>query len=162
MAENLDDLLQPTLQDHTPDSTKAKPWHPGHQFWIAFLGGVLAITGIAYLNSKRLGQDVGKQRLILITGALGLVVVIALVLFTPASTTAQVSSQMVRLEQRIVAVLAYALMYQIQKPAFRPYSYTNSENYASLWKPGIIAILALGIVQAVIVLGLYLLVRGVQ
>jgi hypothetical protein len=157
MVEKLDDLLQPTLQDQTPDSSKAKPWQLGHQFWIAFLGGVLAVTGIAYLNSKRLGQDAGKQRLILMTGILGLVVVIALTLFE----TTQRTNQIMRLGQRIVAVIAYALMYRIQTPAFRAYSYHHDgEGFASLWKPGIIASLALGILQALIVGGLYFLVRG--
>lgn len=163
MAEKLDDLLQPTLQDQTPDSTKAKPWQLGHQFWIAFLGGVLAVTGIAYLNSKCLGQDAGKQCLIFMTGILGLVAVIALTLFTPASETNQRTSQIMRLEQHIVAVIAYALMYRIQTPAFCAYSYHHEgEGFASLWQPGIIAILMLGILQGLIVGGLYFLVKGVS
>jgi hypothetical protein len=154
----LDELLQPTLQDHTPDRAAVKPWHVGHQFWVAFIGGILAITVIAYLNSQRLRLEKSQQRLILGAGILGFILYITVIILTPPSDSSQ---RIMRFEQRILAVLVYVVMRQIQMPAFRAYM-SSDFPLASLWKPGILATIILGILQALIAAGISIMIHGVK
>jgi hypothetical protein len=44
-----DPLLQPSLQDREPDYGDP-PWRLESQVWVAFFGGVEALTIIAWLN----------------------------------------------------------------------------------------------------------------
>jgi putative flippase GtrA len=66
-----DELLRPTIGAGVDLSVR--PWRLMSQTYVAFFGGALAATVIAYVNSGRLGLDAAARRLILVTGAAGLV-----------------------------------------------------------------------------------------
>lgn len=151
-----DDLFSPTLQDRPAAMDRDKlPWRLASQFWVAFFGGVLAVTAIAYLNAKRLG--VGRERLhmIIIGGVVAFVVLMGFSVFylvysyVPEERSRSIS-QVTRVVARVAAVLLFLVQYRIQTPADRAYQTFGKGEYASLWKPGLAAVFGLGILQAVI------------
>ena len=62
-----DELLRPTIAAGV--DPKVQPWRLNSQAYVAFFGGVIAATTIAWLNSGRLGVERGKRWLIVATGA---------------------------------------------------------------------------------------------
>ena len=64
------------LADELVDMS-VRPWRLMSQTYVAFFGGVIASTVIAFLNARRLGVEAARRRLILLVGAGGLVAVIA-------------------------------------------------------------------------------------
>ena len=73
------DIFRPSLQGH--DSVgrlpQERPWRLYSQFFVAFFGGVLAVTAIAYLNGKRLGLSDARLRVIIVLGVLTLLISLA-------------------------------------------------------------------------------------
>lgn len=160
----LDDLFSPTLdQKPAQPAPHAKPWRLTSQFWIAFLGGSLPATVIAYINSRRLGVTPERQRTIIIIGAVALIATTAFIHTVSISELPEGwrDRQITRLGSRVIAVLCYIAFNKLQQDADRIYSYNHGDDYASLWKPGILAIVGLGLLQIVVV-AVALLMIGYQ
>jgi hypothetical protein len=155
---SIDDLLTPSLQEHvrSASATQKQPWRLRSQLWIAFFGGVLPYTLIAYLNGQRLSLPISRLRLVVIIGVVGFVATVAA---TYLITIAQVlpaetrTTSTARLASRAVALLAFLIVYQLQKSADRIYHFIGGGEYASLWKPGLIATIGLGFLQNIVVAG---------
>ena len=149
-----DDLFAPSLQDEAriePLTEGERPWHLSSQFYVAFIGGALAVTAIAWLNAKRLRAPGETRRWILILGALGVVasVVVSYVLYGNDFGSAT------RIGYRVVAVLLAGAFYKLLQPADRVYSFRSpddeDEQYDSMWVPGLIATFVGGAIQLGIV-----------
>ena len=157
-ADDPDDLFAPALAGRASARREQgeRPWRLGSQFYVAFFGGILAGTAIAWINAGRLGVGATRRRLILAIGAAGLVATILAVVVDDPDADA---SSAVRLTGRIVAVIAFAPLYALQKSADRIYSTyagrdsEDDDEYDSLWIPGLAAAVGLGLVQAAIVYG---------
>jgi|SRR5215207_3532430 len=137
-----DELLRPTIGAGVDMS--ARPWRLVSQTYVAFFGGVIAATVIAFLNSRRLGVPSDRRRLILVVGAIGLV--LAAVVIT---LLADETSSGIRVAIRLVAVLACLAQLRIQQPMDRAFQLRGSE-YGSLWGPGIAAVIGLGLLEALL------------
>jgi hypothetical protein len=112
-------LLTPTLEGYVPrDATAARPWRLGSQVYVAFFGGILAVTAIAYLNALRLRAPAGVRAGIVAIGALGLAVllVVAAVVFGGGS-----APDGARPALTLVGVAAYGGLYLVQRPWDRVY-----------------------------------------
>jgi Na+/melibiose symporter-like transporter len=157
MQPNDSELFRPTLQGQSQSLPAAgqRPWRLWSPFWIAFFGGVLPYTVVAYLNSRRLGMPEQRQRLILALGAVGLLVTIV-VTYALTAWLGSDRANVVRLGSRIVAVLAFLAGFSLQKSADRRYSFATGGAYASLWVFGLAVTLVLGFVQNIAV---YFIVR---
>lgn len=55
-GDDLDELLQPTVTQAAPSGHL--PWRLHSQFWVAFFGGIPAVTAIAWINARYLGMTV--------------------------------------------------------------------------------------------------------
>lgn len=147
--DELDELLQPTI---APEPRRGPlPWRVSSQFWVAFFGGVPAVTAIAYLNARRLGSTIRKQQLIILSGLLAAAAFVAFVLYVGID---QRSTN--RLAGRIVAVLLFLLLARIQRDDDLRHQVFGKGEYASLWAAGIAACL---ISTVVLIGGAMLLVR---
>jgi hypothetical protein len=157
------DLFAPTLQTHEAAVERPKPWRLGSQLWVAFFGGALAYTAIAYLNGQRLGLPKARLQQILAIGAVGFIATIIvdyMLLNQMSSDSLSDESRGARFAGRIVAVAVYGIVYQMQKSADRVYRYAHNDSYASLWKPGLIAVFGLGIVQNLLVFAIVRVLMG--
>lgn len=149
----LDELLTPTLGEqraHAPSIDR--PWRLGSQVYVAFFGGVLAVTAIAILNARRLAMPSRSLWLLGAVGAVGLagaLTAVALIGDTGSSS---------RVPARIVALAACGVLYLLQRRADRVYHYhARAENpYDSLLGPGLIACFTVGILEAILIV----VVRG--
>lgn len=135
MTDELDDLLQPTV-GRQPARTGPLPWRVASQFWVAFFGGVPAVTAIAFLNARRLGATVRKQRWILVAGLIAASAYLGLVSFVGTEASARST---LRIAGRVVAVLLFLVVARIQREDDGRYQVFGSGEYASLWGPGILA-----------------------
>jgi hypothetical protein len=141
-----DELLRPTIGAGVDLSVR--PWRLMSQTYVAFFGGVIASTAIAFLNARRLGVDAAKRRLILLTGAGGLVAVIAV--FSLLNTDGSVTSGL-RVAIRAVAVVCCLVQLRIQRPMDRAFQ-LRGVDYASLWGPGIAVTIGGAVAEALILL----------
>ena len=139
-----DELLRPTIGAGVDMSSR--PWRLMSQTYVAFFGGVIAVTVIAFLNARRLGVTTDKRRVILLVGGAGLVVAaVVITLLTDDSTPA--SGLQVAI--RFVAVVCCLAQLRIQRPMDRAFQLRGSD-YGSLWGPGIAAVLGGGVLEAVL------------
>ncbi len=140
-----DDLLRPTLADRVgPAAGEAKPWRLGSQVYVAFFGGAIAVAAIALLNAERLRLDRRSEVLIAACGLAGLIGTVVL---------AAVVDDLPAFGRRAVALLAWGGMWLVQRGADRSFAFhaREEEPYASLWVPGLVAVIAGATVQALIV-----------
>ena len=148
-SNELDELLRPTVAPPAPRGPL--PWRVASQFWVAFLGGVPAVTAIAFLNAGRLGANESKRRWILLAGGVALLLTIALMGWLGMTNEHRSTS---RIGVRVIAVLLYLVLARIQRDDDGRHQVFGSGEYASLWIPGLVAT----VVSAVAVVGLALLV----
>jgi len=149
------DLLSPTLQERGDMPDGPAPWRLGSQFYVAALGGSLAVTAIALLNARRHAMP---QRARVGIAAIGLITFTA-VLVVAALTTAGAGDDTpsgLRVAVQLVSVAGWGLMFLIQRPYDRVFEAFGDREYDSLWVLGLVAVILLGAVQLVAVLG----VRG--
>jgi hypothetical protein len=151
-ADDRDDLLQPTIPPAPPATER--PWDPRSQFYVAFFGGLVAVTAIAFINGRRLRLPASRLRSILLIGGAGLAIALTLAAVMPveddAGTFVNEGSRNIRLAGRVVAVLACLAFVKVQDVGDRFYRIRGGE-YASLWVPGIIAAILGGLAQAALV-----------
>ncbi|WP_410792354.1 hypothetical protein [Kribbella sp. C-35] len=141
-----DELLRPTVGAGVDMS--ARPWRLMSQTYVAFFGGVLASTAVAFLNAGRLGVDAAKRRLILLTGLVGLLAVIGVfvLLYDDAGVTSGL-----RVSIRVVAVLCCLVQLRLQRPMDRAFQLRGAD-YGSLWGWGIAVTIGGALVEALILL----------
>jgi hypothetical protein len=129
---DLDELLQPSLEDGTHDEP---PWRLSSQLYVAFFGGIFAITAIAGLNAWKLRLGRAQIAGIVALGVIGLVAIVISAGAVDTSSTA-------RLLSRGISIVAYGGMYLIQRTADRVHAFHARDEetaYVSLVKPGIMA-----------------------
>jgi hypothetical protein len=149
-----EDLFTPTLQGHVPRQRGAqRPWRLGSQVYVAFLGGVLAVTAIAYLNAGFLRAPGRVRAGILACGAAGLAVVVLVASLLLSGDSVPDGA---RTGLTLVGVAAWGGMYLLQRPWDRVYSSfarekDEDELYESLLGPGLLAVVAGFFVHAAIV-----------
>lgn len=151
MTNRTDDLLRPSLQDVRSPPAGGRPWRLSSQFYVAFFGGALAVTALAWLNAARLGATRETNRWILVTGTVGVLVsiVVSYIFFGNDYGSAA------RLAYRVVGVVTSLVLYRLQRSADRVYQFrtpeSDDEQYDRMLAPGLVAILAGGVVQLAIV-----------
>ncbi|MDQ1647234.1 MAG: hypothetical protein QOJ50_3418 [Cryptosporangiaceae bacterium] len=136
-----DELLQPTVPALDPSRTP--PWRQSSQAYVAFFGGTLAGTVIAWVNSGRLGASARQRAAIVGTGVVLLALAVPVVLWAVRSD----SGLSLRLLTRIPAVAAYGIQARIVRPLDRSFSLRGGER-ASLWAPGLVTVVGCGLVEA--------------
>jgi hypothetical protein len=140
------DLLTPTLGGHRPRDWRTRlPWRVQSQFYVAFLGGPVAVTLVAALNAVRLRMR--RATVALFVGA-GLLATGA----GFAAAAALSGETAPRLVLQLAGVLVYGVFYLLQRTPDRVHSMFSphddeDRHYASLWGPGLAAVIAGWIAQ---------------
>src|SRR5918992_1543771 len=114
---DLDDLLRPTLSDARPRPNElTPPYRVSSQGYVAFFGGVLAVTIVALINARRLQMPLRPRLLMAGVGALAVAgEVIAATLIT--------GDQSPRIIRTLAALAAFGVFYWLQRSAERVYEY---------------------------------------
>ncbi|HEX8205027.1 MAG TPA: hypothetical protein VF587_03095 [Solirubrobacteraceae bacterium] len=151
MTERVSDLLTPSLDDHAAPPPGRRPWRLSSQFYVAFFGGVLAVTAIAFVNAGRLRADQRRRLLILGSGVLGL----AAGIVAAVAGHDSLDASDLRLIERGIALVTCGAMYLIQRTPDRLHHYfgrgsTPDEEYDSLVGPGIAAVICGAIIQTAV------------
>lgn len=136
-----DELLRPTIRAGVDMS--ARPWRLMSQTYVAFFGGVIATTVIAFLNARRLGVVPDKCRLILAAGAAGMVLSAGVIRLLATDSSG------LRVAIRVVAVACCLLQLRLQRPMDRAFQLRGSD-YGSLWGPGLAAVFGCGLLEVVL------------
>jgi hypothetical protein len=136
-----DELLRPTIGAGVDMS--ARPWRLTSQTYVAFFGGVIATTVIAFLNARRLGVRPNRRWLILAVGAAGLVLA-AVLIRLPATDESGL-----RVAVRVVAVACCLVQLRLQRPMDRAFQLRGGD-YGSLWGPGLAAVFGGGLLEVVL------------
>jgi hypothetical protein len=140
------DLLTPTLAGHRPrDWGSRLPWRVSSQLYVAFLGGPLAVLLVALLNAPRLRLGGRTVALIVAVGVAGTVAGVLAAALVPGDTAP-------RLVVQLAGVASYGALYLLQRSPDRIHSTFSphedpDDDYASLWRPGLAAIVAAWLVQ---------------
>jgi hypothetical protein len=143
----LDELLRPSVAE----APKGRlPWRVNSQFWVAFFGGIPAVTAIAFLNSRRLGSTARKQQWILVAGLVAVAAFLALYAWLRGTDD---SARTMRIVGRLLAVVLFLVLARIQREDDGRHQVFGSGQYARLWIPGILAT----VISIVLLIGLALL-----
>ncbi|MCM0676921.1 hypothetical protein NCC78_19835 [Micromonospora phytophila] len=141
-----DDLFTPTIAPAAYE-VRRPPWRPQSLFFPAVLGGPTAVTVLALVNSGRLGLPRRATLTVLGAGVAGLVARVVVTLSAGAAGTERPG--------RWIGALAGGLVWlavsATQKGRYRAYELRGGEP-ASLWGPGIAAVLVLGFAEAALLL----------
>jgi len=114
--------------------------------FLTFFGGVVAGTVISVLNAGRLGASPRRRWLIAGVGVVGLAVTVPLVIVLYDDGEGRGAY---RLAARVVAMLVYLVQARVLGPLDRAFQLRDGE-YASLWLPGLAAVVGLGVTEAVV------------
>ncbi|WP_433169105.1 hypothetical protein [Kribbella sp. CA-247076] len=139
-----DDLLRPTIGAGV--DLKVRPWRLMSQAYVAFFGGAIASTVITFLNARRLGVSAARRGLIVLTGVVGVAAVIAVFVLSGGDRD---YSYGLRILVRLVAVGCCLVQLHLQRPMDRAFQLRGGD-YASLWGPGIAAVVGGFAVDALI------------
>ena len=148
-APHADDLLQPTVGE-APPAFAEKPWRVSSQLWVAFFGGVLAVTVVAWLNARRLGIPARTRvMMVAIGGAAGAALLPLWMRIPPSDGVVEFlrGGRSHGLYSRLVAVGVYLILARMQKRADAHFQVFGGGDYASLWKTGLLAVVVLGALQ---------------
>jgi hypothetical protein len=143
-----DDLLQPTLAGREAASPgRPRPWRLTSQVYPAFFGGPLAVGAIAVLNSVWLRMP---PRLPIAIGAIALAAEGAF-----AALYVTVGDSAAGLATAVAGLAVYGAAYLLQRSPDRVYHYYAREDqpYASLFLPGLGAIVAARLIESFILFG---------
>jgi len=158
----LEELLTPSIGERRAFSGPS-PWRVHSQLWVAFFGGVLAVTAIAWVNAGRLRMEPRRRRWIPVIALAALAVILGFWLRRPPTGATffwwMAGARDIRLYSRIVAVVAYLLYARLQRRDDRAFGFFNPAPYASLWKAGLAATVVLGFVEPFIPAGIAWLVK---
>ena len=162
-----DPLFQPTLQEHgSPErdlpqwaassfrANAEAPWNLSSQFWVAFLGGIVAIGTIAYLNAGRLRMS-SRARTLIVALTLAFWAAWTWIFFLVWTGRVEGDKSTARLVARVSAVILYLLLATIQKKADRAWRMFSGRGYDPLSKAGFAAGLAGWAIQMIPVATLY-------
>jgi hypothetical protein len=136
--QELDDLLQPTVP---ADARGPLPWNIRSQFFVAFFGGVVAITLIAWLNGERLRLPKSRQRAILLVGIAGILILVSTIFWLYGASIDR-NGSVSRNAARVIGALVYLVQYTLQRDADRRHQVFGGGEYAALWRPGLAAVVA--------------------
>lgn len=139
-----DELLRPTIGADV--DVTVRPWRLMSQAYVAFFGGVIAVTVIAWLNARRLGVPALGRWQILGSG-LGGFLLVALVL--EALTGEVTVAPGMRIVIRVIAVVTCLVQLRIQRPMDRAFQLRGGE-YKSLWLPGLAAVIVGGVLEVAV------------
>jgi NADH:ubiquinone oxidoreductase subunit 2 (subunit N) len=151
-----DDLLQPTVQSAAREPRKL-PWRVQSQMWVAFFGGIAAVTVIALLNARRLEIDRRRQWMMAGAGIVALGVLFAFWMRQPAATAFfdfTRRARDMRIIGRVIAMVLFFVLSLLQKPADAHYRIFSKGEYAPLWTAGFAATLVLGTAQTLLLAGI--------
>lgn len=140
-----DDLFTPTIAPTTDD--RRPPWRPQSLVYPALLGGPTAVTVLALVNGVRLGVSRRAALAVAGTGVAALSARIAVTAWLSAAGTERPG----RLIGSLAGGLVWLLVAATQKSRFRAYQLRGGEP-ASLWGPGIAAVLLLGFAEGALIL----------
>ncbi|XYH94057.1 hypothetical protein ACMHYB_40345 [Sorangium sp. So ce1128] len=163
----MDDLLTPTLQEGGGGSSAAgeRPFRLQSQLWMGVLGGVLPMFIIGMVNAGRLRLPADQRRRMLYLGLAALAVVLVIWVWAIASTADQGSfgsptfRRGIRLANQLLGGLLFLAYRRMQQLADRRFQFAGGE-HASLWFPGIAAIVAGIVLQFAVLTALFSLIRS--
>jgi hypothetical protein len=161
VANRTDELLRPSLQDVRRPAAGGRPWRLSSQFYVAFFGGALAVTALAWLNAGRLGATREVKRRILVAGTVGVVasVVVSYTFFGNDYGSAA------RIGYRVVGVVTSIVLFRLQRSADRVYQFrapgSHDDQYDRMLVPGLVAVVAGGVLQLAIVFAGMSLIHGI-
>jgi hypothetical protein len=141
-----DELFSPALEgvvDQLPEEGD-RPWHLGSQLYVGFFGGPLAAAVIAWLNAELLGVTLKGRLAIAAAGVAGLAAAVVAAVI--------VGGDSIRLFLAPTGLATAAAARPFQSKADRRYAFRHGE-YDSLWVPGLIAVIGLGLLQALLLYG---------
>ncbi|MEO0604997.1 MAG: hypothetical protein AAF211_26435 [Myxococcota bacterium] len=139
-----DDLFRPSVEQTLRSPARRRPWDKDYSVLVGLFGGLWALAAVTLLNMHRLGMDARAQlaRVLgstvvtwLVVSAVGIAL---LVLWGPD----RLLVSRIRLGYRFAAMLLALLHMRWQIPGERHYELAHGdESYASLWGPGIVAVI---------------------
>ncbi|WP_438016882.1 hypothetical protein WMF18_39805 [Sorangium sp. So ce315] len=164
-----DDLLTPTLQ-HAGERQAApgkRPFRLQSQIWIGVLGGVVPMFLLGMINAGRLRLPAEQRRRMLLLGLAALAAMLAVWSWAMFSAYGQESADApgfrreIRLANQLLGGLLCLAYGRLQQLADRRFQFAGGE-HASLWIPGIAAVLAGLALQFAVLAGLAALPAGAR
>ena len=146
------DLFQPTVGE--APAYDPRPWRPDSNFYVAFFGGIVPATVIAFVNARRLHAPQIAWR-ILAAGAVAFALFVAGAYnLDQRGADVETARQYARLGARIGGVVLHFAFVALLKRPWRRYQAVRGDDYSPMWGPGFGAALGGGFLQAGVLLAI--------
>ena len=139
-----DELFQPTIHDR-PVSGKP-PWRPQSILYPGFFGGPLAAAVLGVVNGRRGGLPPVRVALIAAAGLIAFGARFAV-------SAAYDGGVIIRMSGYLAGIAVALLVLAWQRQPFRTFSYGGGDP-ASLVRPGLLAAVVFGLLEAGVIFGL--------
>ncbi len=136
--QDTSELLRRQLHGEAPPEGH-RPWPLAPQVVVAAIGGTIAVSVIAFLNSLRLGQARTARWAVIGLAALGLAVVTAVTVVLTGEAAGAAQVRTARIAGGLVAIALHLALAAVQRPADRIYG-REVGLYDSLRLPGALAV----------------------
>ncbi|MEU4194140.1 hypothetical protein AB0E69_19760 [Kribbella sp. NPDC026611] len=143
-----DELLRPTIVPGP--SPSARPWRLLPMGYIAVFGGVLPITWLSFVNSRRLGVSGGRRWLIVAVGVVGLGAEIAVAGWLQIGVgDGALLAQLTPV--RVIAALCFLAQMRLQLPMERAFQLRGGE-HAKRFGAGTLVLVGFLVVTEIVVM----------
>lgn len=141
----MEDIYQPSLIDVTEDRTRS--YEVSHLFFVAFIGGIIAIVALGIHNAKSLKLEKKYIGTLTILGSI-LIIGKLVIIYAIGQGILKIDENYIKLLGRIIGVACFFIFYVFLNKPYKDHLAIGGET-KSLWKPGFLACLISGFIDLI-------------
>ncbi|WP_445479853.1 hypothetical protein ACULLL_06340 [Lysinibacillus irui] len=141
----MEDIYQPSLISVTEDRTRS--YVVSHLFFVAFIGGIIAMVALGIHNAKSLKLEKKYIRTLTILSVF-LIIGKLVIVYAIGQGILAIDEKYIKLLGRIFGVAGFFIFYAILNKPYKDHLAVSGET-KSLWKPGFLACFISGFIDLI-------------
>ncbi|WP_342545128.1 hypothetical protein [Lysinibacillus sp. FSL W7-1291] len=139
----MENIYQPSLISENEDRTRS--YNVNNLFFVAFLGGIIAITALGVQNAKWLKLE--KKYIRILTILSGLLITGKLIMvYAIGQGILAIDENYIKVFGRIIAVAGFFIFFAFLNRPYKDHLAVGGQT-ESLWKPGFLACMISGFIE---------------
>ncbi len=139
----MENIYQPSLISENEDRTRS--YNVNNLFFVAFLGGIIAITALGIQNAKWLKLE--KKYIRILTILSGLLITGKLIMvYAIGQGILAIDENYIKVFGRIIAVAGFFIFFAFLNRPYKDHLAVGGQT-ESLWKPGFLACMISGFIE---------------
>lgn len=139
----MENIYQPSLISENEDRTRS--YNVNNLFFVAFLGGIIAITALGIQNAKWLKLEKKYRRILTILSGL-LITGKLIMVYAIGQGILAIDENYIKVFGRIIAVAGFFIFFAFLNRPYKDHLAVGGQT-ESLWKPGFLACMISGFIE---------------